>query len=73
MEWQAPKIVRRKSRRIMVGSVPVGDGAPISVQSMTSTDTLDVEATVKQVLDLENVGADIVRISVPSMEAVVAF
>ena len=73
MEWQAPKIVRRKSRRIMVGSVPVGDGAPISVQSMTSTDTLDVEATVKQVLDLESVGADIVRISVPSMDAVAAF
>lgn len=73
MEWQAPKIVRRKSRRIMVGSVPVGDGAPISVQSMTSTDTLDVEATVKQVLDLESFGADIVRISVPSMDAVDAF
>ena len=73
MEWQAPKIVRRHSRRIMVGSVPVGDGAPISIQSMTSTDTLDVKATTNQVLALEQAGADIVRISVPSMDAVAAF
>ncbi|NCF11146.1 MAG: flavodoxin-dependent (E)-4-hydroxy-3-methylbut-2-enyl-diphosphate synthase, partial [Gammaproteobacteria bacterium] len=40
---------RRRSRRLMVGDVPVGDGAPIAVQSMTNTDTLDVAATVAQV------------------------
>jgi (E)-4-hydroxy-3-methylbut-2-enyl-diphosphate synthase len=57
----------------MVGSVPVGGDAPISVQSMTNTETTDVAATVAQILRLENAGADIVRVSVPSMEAAVAF
>ncbi|MCK9503272.1 MAG: flavodoxin-dependent (E)-4-hydroxy-3-methylbut-2-enyl-diphosphate synthase [Porticoccaceae bacterium] len=66
-------IKRRKSRQIMVGSVPVGGDAPISVQSMTNTETTDVAATVAQILRLENAGADIVRVSVPSMEAAVAF
>lgn len=66
-------IIRRKSRRIMVGSVPVGGDAPISVQSMTNTDTCDVAATVAQIRQLETVGADIVRVSVPTMEAAEAF
>ena len=66
-------IKRRKSRQIMVGSVPVGGDAPISVQSMTNTETTDVAATVAQILRLENAGADIVRVSVPSMEAAAAF
>ncbi|MBU2097298.1 MAG: flavodoxin-dependent (E)-4-hydroxy-3-methylbut-2-enyl-diphosphate synthase [Gammaproteobacteria bacterium] len=66
-------IVRRQSRRIMVGSVPVGGGAPVSVQSMTNTETCDVDATVAQIKRLEAVGADIVRVSVPSMEAAEAF
>jgi len=66
-------IIRRKSRRIMVGNVPVGGGAPISVQSMTNTETCDVEATVAQIQRLADVGADIVRVSVPSMEAAEAF
>lgn len=66
-------IVRRKSRRIMVGNVPVGGDAPISVQSMTNTDTCDVAATVAQIRQLEAVGADIVRVSVPSMDAAEAF
>ena len=66
-------IQRRRSRRIMVGSMPVGDGAPISVQSMTNTETCDVAATVAQVQRLAAVGADIVRISVPTMEAAKAF
>lgn len=69
----ASPIVRRQSRRIMVGNVPVGDGAPISVQSMTNTETCDVAATVAQIKRLEAVGADIVRVSVPSMEAADAF
>ncbi|MAY54459.1 flavodoxin-dependent (E)-4-hydroxy-3-methylbut-2-enyl-diphosphate synthase [Pseudohongiella sp. SYSU M77423] len=66
-------IKRRKSRQIMVGRVPVGGGAPISVQSMTNTETCDVDATVAQIQRLANVGADIVRVSVPSMEAAEAF
>jgi (E)-4-hydroxy-3-methylbut-2-enyl-diphosphate synthase len=66
-------IKRRKSRQIMVGNVPVGGDAPIAVQSMTNTETTDVEATVAQIVRLENVGADIVRVSVPSMDAAEAF
>ncbi|MEK7207242.1 MAG: flavodoxin-dependent (E)-4-hydroxy-3-methylbut-2-enyl-diphosphate synthase [Pseudomonadota bacterium] len=66
-------IKRRRSRRIMVGTVPVGDDAPVSVQSMTNTETTDVAATVAQIRALENAGADIVRVSIPSMEAAEAF
>ncbi len=69
---QSP-IVRRKSRQVMVGDVPVGGDAPIAVQSMTNTETCDVDATVAQINALEAVGADIVRVSVPSMEAAEAF
>ena len=67
------QIIRRKSRQIMVGNVPVGGDAPIAVQSMTNTETLDVAATVKQIRALQNAGADIVRVSVPSMEAAETF
>lgn len=66
-------IKRRSSKRIYVGSVPVGGGAPISVQSMTNTRTTDVAATVAQINALEHVGADIVRVSVPTMDAAEAF
>jgi (E)-4-hydroxy-3-methylbut-2-enyl-diphosphate synthase len=66
-------IKRRTSRQIMVGRVPVGGDAPISVQSMTNTDTRDVEATVGQIEALQHAGADIVRVSVPSMDAADAF
>ena len=58
-------IQRRKCRQIFVGDVPVGGDAPITVQSMTNTDTTDVAATVAQVRALEEVGADIVRVSCP--------
>ncbi|MEC7731725.1 MAG: flavodoxin-dependent (E)-4-hydroxy-3-methylbut-2-enyl-diphosphate synthase, partial [Pseudomonadota bacterium] len=58
-------IERRKSRQIMVGKVPVGGDAPISVQSMTNTPTPDVAATVGQIRQLEEAGADIVRVSCP--------
>ena len=58
-------IYRRESRQIMVGSVPVGGGAPISVQTMTNTLTTDVKATIDQVNAATEAGADIVRISVP--------
>jgi len=66
-------ITRRKSRQIMVGNVPVGGDAPISVQSMTNTSTNDVEATVNQINALQAAGADIVRVSVPTMDAAEAF
>ena len=66
-------IVRRKSRQIMVGDVPVGGGAPISVQSMTNTSTSDVAATVAQINNIQQAGADIVRVSVPSLEEAEAF
>lgn len=66
-------IIRRKSRQIMVGNIPVGGDAPITVQSMTNTLTTDVMATVAQIKSLEAVGADIVRVSVPTMDAAEAF
>ncbi len=66
-------IQRRPTRQIHIGAVPVGGDAPISVQSMTNTETCDVAATVAQVRAIEDAGADIVRISVPSLEAAEAF
>lgn len=72
MKFESP-IVRRQSRQIMVGNVAVGGDAPISVQSMTNTETCDVDATVAQIRRLEQAGADIVRVSVPSMDAAEAF
>ncbi len=66
-------IIRRKSRKIFVGNVAVGGDAPISVQSMTNTQTTDVDATLKQIKAIENAGADLVRVSVPTMEAAEAF
>ena len=70
---QASPIKRRKSRQIMVGTVPVGGDAPISVQSMTNTETRDVDATLGQIRAIAEAGADIVRVSVPSMDAAEAF
>lgn len=61
-------IERRKSRQIMVGNVPVGGDAPISVQTMTNTDGHDVKATLAQVIAAAEAGADIVRISAPDQE-----
>jgi len=72
MHCESP-IKRRLTRKIWVGSVPVGGDAPIAVQSMTNTDTNDVAATVAQVRRLQDAGADIVRISVPDMDAAEAF
>jgi (E)-4-hydroxy-3-methylbut-2-enyl-diphosphate synthase len=72
MHCESP-IKRRKSRQIMVGNVPVGGDAPISVQSMTNTETTDVAATVAQIQRIQLAGADIVRVSVPSMDAAEAF
>ncbi len=72
MKTESP-IKRRQTRQIHVGKVPVGGDAPISVQSMTNTETCDVEATVAQVRAIADAGADIVRVSVPSMDAAEAF
>lgn len=73
MENTTVNIQRRKSRQIMVGNVAVGGDAPVAVQSMTNTETTDVAATVAQIKALQNVGADIVRVSVPTMDAAEAF
>ena len=66
-------IDRRKSRQIHVGSVPVGGDAPITVQSMTNTITGDAAATLEQIRQLEEAGADIVRVSCPDEDATKAF
>ncbi len=65
-------IERRKSRQIMIGSVPVGGDAPISVQTMTNTPTEDAKATIDQIRRCEEAGADIVRVSCPTAEATAA-
>ncbi len=60
---------RNKTRQVMVGNVPVGGDAPISIQSMTNTRTQDVAATVKQINELAAAGCEIIRCAVPDMEA----
>lgn len=65
-------IHRRKSRQIMVGSVPVGGDAPIAVQTMTNTLTTDVKATISQIERMVAAGADIVRVSCPDKESTAA-
>ncbi|MBL4821331.1 MAG: flavodoxin-dependent (E)-4-hydroxy-3-methylbut-2-enyl-diphosphate synthase [Gammaproteobacteria bacterium] len=66
-------VKRRPSRQIFVGDVAIGGDAPVSVQSMTNTETCDVAATVEQIGRLVDAGVDIVRVSVPSMDAAEAF
>lgn len=56
---------RRKSRRIYIGKIPIGDGSPVAVQSMTNTDTRDVSSTVAQIKRLEDAGCEIVRLAIP--------
>ncbi|MAA92652.1 MAG: 4-hydroxy-3-methylbut-2-en-1-yl diphosphate synthase [Gammaproteobacteria bacterium] len=73
MKLENKPVQRRKTKKIWVGDVPVGGGSPVSVQSMTNTETTDVAATVKQVNELEDAGADIIRVSIPSMEAAESF
>ena len=62
-------IKRKKTRRIYIGNVAIGDGASISVQSMTNTKTTDTDATVAQINALQAAGCDIVRLAVPDMDA----
>mgnify|MGYP001606042458 FL=1 len=59
----------RKTKKIKIGDLYIGGDSKIAVQSMTNTDTRDVEATIKQILELEKVGCDIVRCAVPDMVA----
>ena len=73
MSQHTSPIKRRLSKQIMVGNVPVGGDAPITVQTMTNTKTTDVAATVAQIRAVERVGADMVRVSVPTMDAAEAF
>jgi (E)-4-hydroxy-3-methylbut-2-enyl-diphosphate synthase len=63
------KINRHRTVGIRIGSVPIGDGAPIAVQSMANTDTRDVKATVRQIRRLEKAGCEIVRVGVPDLAA----
>ncbi|MEU5049340.1 flavodoxin-dependent (E)-4-hydroxy-3-methylbut-2-enyl-diphosphate synthase [Streptomyces sp. NPDC021096] len=60
--------VRRRTRRIQVGDVPVGGGAPVSVQTMTTTNTTDIDATLRQIAEITAAGCDIVRVAVPSQD-----
>ena len=62
-------IYRRKSRQIQVGNVPIGGDAPIAVQTMTNTLTTDIKSTIEQVVAASEVGADLVRVSVPDLES----
>lgn len=62
-------IKRKRTMKIYVGQVPVGGGSPVSVQSMTKTDTRDVRATVRQIRALERAGCEIIRTAVPDMKA----
>jgi (E)-4-hydroxy-3-methylbut-2-enyl-diphosphate synthase len=62
-------IERRITKQIFVGGIPIGGGAPVAVQSMTNTDTRDLQATVEQIRQLEEAGCEIVRVAVPDAEA----
>jgi (E)-4-hydroxy-3-methylbut-2-enyl-diphosphate synthase len=63
------KITRKKTRRITLGGVPIGGGAPVAVQSMTNTDTRDVKSTVRQISELASAGCEVVRVALLNMEA----
>ena len=63
-----PALRRRVSRQVMVGGVPVGGDAPVSVQSMTTTRTCDIDATLQQIAELTATGCHIVRVAVPSQD-----
>lgn len=65
-------ITRRRTRQIVVGTVKVGGDAPVSVQSMCSTDTRDTKATIEQIRQLEAVGCELIRVAVPDEEAAAA-
>jgi|TARA_B100001964_G_scaffold207888_1_gene240090 (E)-4-hydroxy-3-methylbut-2-enyl-diphosphate synthase len=61
--------MRRKSRKVKVGNLYIGGNSPITVQSMTNTDTTNIDKTIKQIHELEEVGCEIIRVSAPTIEA----
>ena len=65
--------MRRRSKQVMCGNVPIGGGSAVSIQSMTNTDTRDVSATVNQIERLQDAGCQIVRCAIPDQEAAEAF
>ncbi len=60
---------RKKTRVIYVGEVPIGGGNPIVVQSMTKTDTANVQSTIKQIKSLKEAGCEVIRLAVPDIDA----
>ncbi len=62
-------MMRKPTRKVKVGSIYVGGDSPISIQSMTNTDTRDVKSTLNQINKLDKIGCDIIRCAVPDMEA----
>ncbi len=65
----ASEIPRRKTKNFLIGAVGIGDTYPISIQSMTNTDTRDVPATLRQIGSLKNMGCELIRVAVPDQEA----
>ena len=61
------------SDRLMIRDIPVGGGAPVSIQSMTNVDSRDEKALLRQIRELEDAGCEIIRISVPDMQALETF
>ncbi|MCG6537383.1 MAG: flavodoxin-dependent (E)-4-hydroxy-3-methylbut-2-enyl-diphosphate synthase, partial [Syntrophales bacterium LBB04] len=61
-----PVIQRKKTKPVYLGGIKIGGGAPVSVQSMTSSDTRGIKATVEQIHELEEAGCGIVRVAVPA-------
>ena len=61
--------IRRKTKKLKIGNVYIGGDSPIAIQSMTNTDTCDKAATLEQIKALQSAGCDIVRITVPTLEA----
>lgn len=62
-----------KTRTVTIGSVPIGGGSPVAIQSMTNTDTRDVSSTLTQIIELQKAGCELVRLAVPDQQAVKAF
>src|SRR5437879_9964376 len=66
---RAASLPRRRSKRVWVGGTPIGDGAPVAVQSMCTTLTHDVDATIRQIEQLQEIGCEIARVAVTDKRA----
>ncbi len=73
MNTTAEKVERRLSRRVYVGNVAIGGGAPVTVQSMLNSRTVDVEGSVRQIETLREAGCDLIRLAVPDEDSATAF